>query len=257
MSVALTRAFEIPVATVPGMFVDVDPRTEYAPSVDALAEAAVTRGCSADPARYCPTRTIDRAGAASMLQRARTVSDRRAIARIGPSQDSLGSDVPADTQCDPSGPCSGALVPRWVMAVWLVRIVDGTDPVDAGVSRFADVEPAMWWAPHVERLAELRITVGCSREGPLFCPFLAVSRAQMASFIARMFRTPVAGGRSGLGDVSLDSTHAAAIDAVLAKGIVEQCRREQGFDYCPLDPVSRVEVSGSLDRALAGYRRQN
>ena len=191
-----------------------------------------------------------------MLQGARSVSDRRVIARMGPAQDSLGSDVPAGAQCDPGGFCPGALVPRWMMAVWLVRIVDGTDPVDAGVARFADVDPGMWWAPHVERLAELRITVGCSREEPSFCPFRPVSRAQMASFIARMFRTPVAIERAGLGDVVPGSTHSAAIDAVLATGIVKQCRREPAIDYCPLDPASRGEVSDSLDRALAAYRRQ-
>lgn len=92
------------------------------------------------------------------------------------------------TGCTPSRLCPQDPLPRWAMAVWLVRTLDGRDPPRSGSSRFADVESWRWWSPHVERLADLGITRGC-RTGPArFCPHRPVSRAQTASFLQRAFR---------------------------------------------------------------------
>ena len=89
------------------------------------------------------------------------------------------------TECEPGRFCPGDPIERSVMAVWLVRVIDGTEPSPAGPSRFADVDVAEWWAPHVERLAELGVTKGCSSRPARFCPEDPVTRAQMASFLAR------------------------------------------------------------------------
>ena len=66
--------------------------------------------------------------------------------------------------------CPGEPLERWTMAVWLVRILDSREPPDIAESRFSDVDPDTWWAPHVERLAELEVTAGCSTDPPQFCP---------------------------------------------------------------------------------------
>ena len=81
--------------------------------------------------------------------------------------------------------CPDDPIHRWVMAVWMIRVLDGGDPAGSGSSRFADVDAGMWWASYVERLAELEVTAGCAT-GPLrFCPDDPVTRGQMATFVAR------------------------------------------------------------------------
>ena len=72
--------------------------------------------------------------------------------------------------------CPDDPIHRWVMAVWMVRVLDDGDPAGSGSSRFADVDAGMWWASYVERLAELEVTAGCAT-GPLrFCPDDPVTR---------------------------------------------------------------------------------
>ena len=103
------------------------------------------------------------------------------------------------------------------MAVWMVRVLDGADPAGSGSSRFADVDAGAWWAPFVERLAELGVTAGCAT-GPLrFCPDEAVTRGQMARFLVRAFGLE---GGEPAGFVDADgSTHAGSIDALAAAGV--------------------------------------
>ena len=74
------------------------------------------------------------------------------------------------------------------MAVWLVRVLDGTDPVLSD-TRFADVDSDEWWAPYVERLAELGVTAGCATGPARYCPHDSVTRAQMATFLTRAVTT--------------------------------------------------------------------
>ena len=91
------------------------------------------------------------------------------------------------TECGDGLFCPGEPILRWVMAVWLVRVLD-EEPAAAGSSRFSDVDAGQWWAPYVEVLADVGVTRGCAT-GPLrFCPDESVTRAQMASFLVRGVR---------------------------------------------------------------------
>ena len=92
------------------------------------------------------------------------------------------------TDCAPGQFCPDEPLDRWVMAVWLVRVLDGTDPVLSG-SRFADVDSDEWWAPYVERLAVLGFAAGCATGPARYCPHDSVTRAQMAKFLTRAFDT--------------------------------------------------------------------
>ena len=74
------------------------------------------------------------------------------------------------TGCTFARLCPQEPLPRWAMAVWLVRALDGRDPPRSDGSRFADVASWQWWAPHVERLADLGITRGCKNGPARFCP---------------------------------------------------------------------------------------
>ena len=64
------------------------------------------------------------------------------------------------TLCGENRFCPGEPIDRSTVAVWLVRALEDRDPADLDASRFTDVDSGEWWAPHVERLAELEITVG-------------------------------------------------------------------------------------------------
>ena len=72
MAVFLTRAFSHipPVAEPAGAFEDVPADAAGAAEVEAILAAGVTRGCSAEPMRYCPEELVTRAQMASFLIRA-------------------------------------------------------------------------------------------------------------------------------------------------------------------------------------------
>ena len=146
-----------------------------------------------------------------------------------------------DTECGLDLICPGLLIERWVMAVWLVRVLDGGDPEPLDFNRFEDVHPGLLWAAHAERLAELGIVSGCSVEPARFCPQAPMSRAQMATLLAQAFNlesdTP-----AGFVDVDPQSPHAASIDAVAAAGISEGCGA--GPDqYCPDELITRGQAA--------------
>ena len=151
------------------------------------------------------------------------------------------------TGCGPQRLCPNDHLPRWAVAVWLVRALDGRDPPRTAGSRFADVEAGWWWRPHVERLAELGVTKGCARNPARYCPQRPVTRAQAASFLKRAFRLGPAPS-AGFTDTS-GSTHELAIDAVAAAGIIASCEAVPRR-YCPQRPVTRAQMATFLHRAL-------
>ena len=68
MASFLTRAFDLAPAEPVGFADTVG--NPHADSIDALASANITIGCSASPARYCPNRPVTRAEMATFLARA-------------------------------------------------------------------------------------------------------------------------------------------------------------------------------------------
>ena len=154
--------------------------------------------------------------------------------------------VLAGTECGPGLFCPSDSIPRWLMAVWLLRVVDGQDPEPISTSRFADVDAGHWWAAHAERLAELGITLGCGTEPARYCPDDPVTRAQMASFLKRAFRLDPA-PPAGFADTQ-GNHHAAAIDALHAAGITRGCSADP-LEFCPDRAMTRIQTALFLDRA--------
>ena len=133
------------------------------------------------------------------------------------------------------------------MAVWLVRVLDSTDPVGSD-TRFADVGSDEWWAPYVERLAVLGVTTGCAAGPARYCPHDSVTRAQMATFLTRAFDL---GAASSFGFVDTEgNTHAASIDALAAAGVTAGCATGPAR-YCPADSVTRAQMATFLTRAIS------
>ena len=151
------------------------------------------------------------------------------------------------TECAAGRFCPEDPIPRWVVAVWLVRVLDdGALPPGVGVSSFADVDEGVSWAPFVERLAALEVTVGCGVDPLRFCPDDPVTRAQMATFLTRAFGLEP-GPPAGFEDV-VGGVHSGSIDALAAAGITAGCGVNP-LRYCPDEPVSRGQMATFIARA--------
>ena len=154
--------------------------------------------------------------------------------------------VLSGTDCAPKQFCPDDEMPRWVMAVWLVRAIADDDPVPVTASQFVDVEPSAWWTPYVEALADLGITKGCGTSPTRYCPHNTVTRAQMATFLVRAFQLDTA-LPFGFVD-TVDNIHEASIDSLAASGITSGCGTNP-TRYCPHNTVTRAQMATFLARA--------
>ena len=93
----------------------------------------------------------------------------------------------ADTECGEELFCPDDEIEHWVMAVWLVRVLEDDKHGEVISPRYSDVDPGEWWTPYVKRLAELGVTKGRAVDPAEFCPNEPVRRGQMATFFTRAF----------------------------------------------------------------------
>ena len=157
----------------------------------------------------------------------------------------VADGVMTGTGCATGRLCPSEAMPRWEMAVWMVRAVDGADP-EPGQSRFRDVDLEMWWAAHVERLAELGVTAGCVADPALFCPYGAVTRLQMAAFLTRAF--DLAPARPAGFEDTEDLFAAGDVDSLYASGITAGCSQDPLL-FCPGELATRAHVAAFIDRS--------
>ncbi len=99
---------------------------------------------------------------------------------------------------------------------------------------------------NIEFIKEAGITKGCNPPvNDQYCPQLPVTRAELASFMARAFALP-ASATDHFGDDDT-SIHEGDINAIADAGFVFGC----GTDlYCPDDPVTRAELASVFVRAF-------
>ena len=150
----------------------------------------------------------------------------------------------AGTGCD-EGFCADDPLDRKTMAVWIVRMLDGEDPPVVTQTRFNDVDAAGFYAPFVERMADLGVTSGCG-DGSGYCPDATVTRWQMAVFLSRAYDLPE-GPDPGFSDVPADVWYAPAVARLTASGITAGCGDGTGF--CPEDDTTRAQMATFLWRA--------
>ena len=94
--------------------------------------------------------------------------------------------------------------------------------------------------------------MGCAAGPPRrYCPHDFVSRAQMATFLARAFDLQ-SGTEAGFVDVS-GNVHAAQIGALAASSITVGCAAGPPRRYCPYDFVSRAQMATFLKRARTTF----
>lgn len=135
--------------------------------------------------------------------------------------------------------CPAQAVTREQMATFLTRALE----LPAGrAGTFHDVGGVH--AAGVDALAAAGVAKGCAPSS--FCPRDGLTRAQMASLLARALELPA--GSQSFSDVPRGSTHAAAIAAIAERGITRGCGSGR---FCPNEVVTRAQMAAFLDRALA------
>ena len=158
-------------------------------SINAVAAQGIAQGCNAAGTLFCPNRSVTRAEMAVFLQRALNLATpantnrfsdsggfaQNAIAAIAEAGITVGCNTARTLFC-PNDPVS-----RAEMAVFLQRALNLATP--ANTNRFSDSGGFAQNA--IAAIAEAGITVGCNTARTLFCPNDPVSRAEMATFLAR------------------------------------------------------------------------
>ena len=125
---------------------------------------------------------------------------------------------------------------------------DGGDTVTLLRDYFVDDDGSTHEA-NINKIAAAGITVGCNPpDSNRYCPLEPVTRAQMASFLARALDLPDTDTDYFVDDDG--STHEANINKIAAAGITVGCNPPDSNRYCPLEPVTRAQMASFLARAL-------
>ena len=138
--------------------------------------------------------------------------------------------------------CPESDVTRAQMATFIARALN----LDARSNTYTDVNPLSVHAGNIAAIRAAGITIGCDASGSRFCPYDAVSRAQMASFLVRALGlTP----RSSGPFTDISGTHAANINAIAVAQITLGCGSD-GTAFCPDRSVTRGQMASFLGRGL-------
>ena len=135
--------------------------------------------------------------------------------------------------------CPDRTVSRAQMASFLARAL-GLEPSDSDA--FGD-DDGSTHEQSIDALADAGITTGCTSGG--FCPDRAITRGEMATFLARALDLQPASSDYFIDDNS--HSHETAINAVAEAGLTLGCGGER---FCPNDPVIRAQMASFLDRAF-------
>ena len=182
-----------PAPVEPAGFTDVDPHSAHAPNIDALFAAGITKGCSTEPRRYCPDKPVTRAQMASFLARALNLTtpdepagftDIDPHSAHAPNINALfAAGITKGCDTEPLRYCPSKPVTRAQMASFLTRALQLAAPDES--ADFTDVDPGGVHSAAINALFAAGITKGCDTEPLRYCPDKPVTRAQMASFLAR------------------------------------------------------------------------
>lgn len=129
-----------------------------------------------------------------------------------------------------------------------------TDPTTLS-SFFADIASDNPFSPWIDALFASGITEGCGTNPPRFCPFVPVTRGEMAVFLLRGIHgaAHVPPPPAGIFlDVSvLETPFADWIEELFNEGITTGCNLSPRL-YCPIQHVTRAEMAVFILRAMHG-----
>ena len=125
--------------------------------------------------------------------------------------------------------------------------VSATEPVDPD-ALFADIQGNVH-KENIERIAAAGITLGCDRpDNNRFCPDQAVTRAQMATFLARALKL-----REATRDHFTDddgTIHEDNVNRLAEARITLGCDGQDTGLFCPQQEVTRAQMAAFIARAL-------
>ena len=165
----------------------------HKPAIDALAELGLFDGTECGEDIFCPGDEMKRWTMAVWLVRALDEAEPPAATASSFADVDVGNrwlahierlaELEVTTGClvDPLRFCPDRSVDRAEMATFLERAFDLEAADPAG---FADTAGNFHEA-NIDALAAARITAGCQSDPPRYCPDQPVTRAEMATFLAR------------------------------------------------------------------------
>ena len=141
--------------------------------------------------------------------------------------------------CDSTRYCPNDPVLRGQMASFLARALN----LPSGSTDFFRDDNGSVHESNINGIRQAGVTLGCGAD--VFCPGDLVTRAQMASFLARALNLPATSTDYFSDDTG--SSHEANINRVAAAGITLGCK---AGSYCPAEPVTRGQMAAFLFRAF-------
>ncbi len=163
-----------------------DDGSPHEQDIERLLELGVTRGCS--ETEYCPQESITRGQMAAFVYRYLDMSDTGLpTPYIDTDDHAFSMEIAAITDagigfgCSEFDFCPDAPLTRQEMARFLVGTFD--IPVPVSPSDVFDDIAGNPFAEYIEAIEAVGVTLGCTDTS--YCPDLAVTREQMASFFVR------------------------------------------------------------------------
>jgi S-layer homology domain len=156
--------------------------------------------------------------------------------------------------------CPNDNVTREQMAAFIVRAVTGetTPALYNPTPYFADVPTTNSFFPHIQKLMELGITVGCDAGPPaLYCPGQTIPRWQMAIFMVRA-RLALHGAAFTTATIPYFADAPTTVDGGASFPFIQRSYEEHvtvgcgtnPLIYCPDAPVTRGQMASFIMRAL-------
>ena len=183
----------VPAPATSSGYDDIAEAGKHAAAVEALAALGILVGTECVSERFCPTDPLSRWVMAVWLVRAvhgaeTPVDDSRTFADVGEGAWWVGyveklAELGITRGCDlnPARYCPDQPVTRAQMASFLTRAFELEPAEPAG---FTDTVGNVH-ADRIDALAAANITVGCASHPVRYCPARPVTRAEMATFLAR------------------------------------------------------------------------
>ena len=171
-------------------------------NINLIAAEGITAGC--EPDMFCPSKTVNRAQMATFLRRAAAIL-------YGHRLDNIPPDVGLSDVADDAWYWNGA---HWAVGEGVIRAPGGVFDPGGAVTRADMAEMLVAAFAHLsapdraeglftdtagltdaavraaEGIAAVGVTAGCADAPRRYCPAETVTRAQMASFLARAVSGP-------------------------------------------------------------------
>lgn len=185
-----TSATALAFQSYAGSFDDDDGNVHEA-NIEALKDAEITFGC--DDTAFCPDDSVTRGQMAAFIVRAFDLPS-SSTDYFDDDSDSIFEDninalrqAEITSGCNPPDNdeyCPDSDVTRGQMAVFITKALD-RDTTDEYENHFTDDDDSIF-EPRIDELRNAGVTKGCNPpDNDEFCPEDAVTRAQMASFLAK------------------------------------------------------------------------